>query len=47
MALIAYDNRAGLIIVQQVLRHADPKTTETHIGAYEDYDKTALNYVMY
>ena len=47
MARNAYDNGAGLIIVQQVLGHADPKTTARYIGAYEEDDNTAIDYVRY
>lgn len=47
MARNAYDNGASLLIIQQVLGHSDPKTTARYIGAYEDDDNTAIDFVRY
>lgn len=43
----AYDNGASLLLVQSMLGHADPKTTTRYIGAYEQDDNTAVDYVRY
>lgn len=43
----AYDNGASLLMIQQVLGHADVKTTSTYIGAFEDDDNTAIDKVAY
>ncbi len=43
----AYDNGANLLLVQALLGHADPKTTTQYIGAYEQDDDTAVDYVRY
>ena len=43
----AYDNGAGLLLIQSMLGHADPKTTARYIGAFEDDNNTAVDYVRY
>ena len=43
----AYDNGAGLLLIQAMLGHADPKTTARYIGAFEDDNNTAIDYVRY
>ena len=43
----AFDNGASLLKVQRMLGHADPKTTAGYIGADEDDDDTAVDYVRY
>jgi integrase len=43
----AYDNGASLLLVQSMLGHSDPKTTARTIGAYEEDDNTAVDYVRY
>lgn len=43
----AFDNGANLILVQNMLGHADPNTTAGYIGAYESDDDTAIDYVRY
>jgi integrase len=43
----AYDNGASLILVQQMLGHSDPKTTTRYIGALENDDQTAVDFVRY
>ena len=43
----AYDNGAGLLLIQNMLGHADPKTTTRYIGAFEDDNNTAVDYVRY
>jgi len=43
----AYDNGASLLLVQNMLGHSDPKTTARYIGAFEDDDNTAIDYVKY
>lgn len=43
----AYDNGASLMLVQALLGHSDPKTTSHYIGALEDDDDTATDYVRY
>ena len=46
-ARTAYDNRATLIQVQELLGHADPKTTALYIGADENDADTAVDHVRY
>jgi len=43
----AYDNGATIYQVQTMLGHADPKTTIQYIGALENDDDTAIDYVRY
>jgi len=43
----AYDNGANLLLVQAALGHTDPKTTAHYIGAFEQDDHTAIDYVRY
>jgi len=43
----AYDNGAPLLLVQTMLGHADPKTTTRYIGALEQDDNTAVDFVDY
>jgi len=43
----AYDNGAPLLLVQTLLGHADPKTTARYIGALEQDDNTAVDFVNY
>ncbi len=43
----AYDNGATLLKVQQMLGHADPKTTARYIGLEQDDADTATDYVRY
>lgn len=43
----AYENGATLLHVQTLLGHADPKTTVKYIGALENDDDTAIDYVRY
>lgn len=43
----AYDNGATLLQVQQMLGHADPKTTARYIGLEQDDADTATDYVRY
>jgi len=43
----AYDNGATLLQVQQMLGHADPKTTARYIGLDQDDTDTATDYVRY
>lgn len=43
----AYDNRATLIQVQEMLGHADPKTTALYIGADANDADTAIDHVRY
>ena len=43
----AYDNGATLLQVQQMLGHADPKTTALYIGLDQDDTDTAVDYVRY
>ena len=46
-ARTAYDNRATLIQVQEMLGHADPKTTALYIGADANDADTAVDHVHY
>jgi integrase len=46
-ARTAYDNRATLIQVQEMLGHADPKTTALYIGADANDADTAVDHVCY
>ena len=46
-ARTAYDNRATLIQVQEMLGHSDPKTTALYIGAEENDADTAVDHVRY
>lgn len=43
----AYDNGAPLLLIQALLGHADPKTTALYIGALEEDDNTAVDFVNY
>jgi integrase/recombinase XerD len=43
----AYNNSGNLLLVQAMLGHSDPKTTARYIGAFEDDDNTAVDYVRY
>jgi integrase len=43
----AYDNGASLLLIQAQLGHSDPKTTARYIGAYQEDDNTAVDYVRY
>lgn len=43
----AFDNSGNLLLVQAMLGHSDPKTTARYIGAFEDDDNTAVDYVRY
>lgn len=43
----AYDNGASLLLIQHLLGHQDPKTTARYIGAYDQDDDTAIDYVRY
>jgi len=43
----AYDNGAGLVQVQMMLGHADPKTTARYIGADFDDSNTATDHIRY
>ena len=43
----AYDNKAPLLLIQQMLGHSDPKTTANYIGIHENDDDTAVDYVRY
>lgn len=43
----AYDNGAGLLLVQAMLGHSDPKTTAGYIGVGQDDDQTATDFVRY
>ena len=43
----AYDHGANLLLVQALLGHTDPKTTARYIGAFDDDDHTAIDYVRY
>lgn len=46
-ARTAYNNRATLIQVQELLGNADPKTTALYIGADENDADTAVDHVRY
>jgi integrase len=46
-ARTAYDNQATLIQVQEMLGHADPKTTALYIGADANDADTAVDHVRY
>lgn len=43
----AFDNGSNLLQVQAILGHSDPKTTARYIGAFEDEEDTAVDYVGY
>ena len=43
----AYDNGASLLLVQSMLGHEDPKTTAHYIGAFDDDQETAIDFVRY
>jgi integrase len=43
----AFQNSGNLLLVQALLGHSDPKTTARYIGAYEDDEYTAVDYVQY
>jgi integrase/recombinase XerC/integrase/recombinase XerD len=43
----AYNNSGNLLLVQAMLGHSDPKTTARYIGAFDDDDNTAVDYVRY
>ncbi|MBN1313194.1 MAG: site-specific integrase [Anaerolineae bacterium] len=42
-----YNNSGNLLLVQAMLGHSDPKTTARYIGAFDDDDNTAIDYVRY
>ena len=43
----AFQNSGNLLLVQAMLGHSDPKTTARYIGAFEDDDHTAVDFVQY
>jgi integrase len=43
----AYNNSNNILLVQAMLGHSDPKTTARYIGAFDDDDNTAVDYVHY
>jgi integrase len=43
----AYDNGAPLLLVQAMLGHANLETTAHYIGAFDEDEKTAADYVQY
>lgn len=43
----AFQNSGNLLLVQAMLGHSDPKTTARYIGAFEDDDHTAIDFVRY
>jgi len=43
----AYDNGAGVMLVQTMLGHSDPKTTVRYIGVSETEFESAVDYVKY
>jgi site-specific recombinase XerC len=43
----AFDNSGNLLLVQAMLGHSDPKTTARYIGAFEDDNNTAIDYIRY
>lgn len=43
----AYNNSGNLLLVQAMLGHSDPKTTARYIGAFDDDDNTAVDFVRY
>ena len=43
----AFQNSGNLLLVQAMLGHSDPKTTASYIGAFEDDDHTAVDFVQY
>jgi len=46
-ARIVFDNSKNLLLVQAMLGHSDPKTTARYIGAYDDDNNTAIDYIQY
>ena len=43
----AYDNGAPLLLIQQMLGHADPKTTSKYIGVSESVTESAVDFIRY
>jgi integrase len=43
----AFQNSGNLLLVQAMLGHSDPKTTARYIGAFDDDDQTAVDFVRY
>jgi integrase len=43
----AFQHSGNLLLVQAMLGHSDPKTTARYIGAFEDDDQTAIDFVRY
>jgi integrase len=46
-ARVAYDRGAPLLLVQAMLGHSDVKTTAHYIGAFENDEETAVDFVRY